>query len=221
MIKNVKVSAFDIMDNEVTNAQYQQCIGAGVCMPPTEWKYEKGGANQPAIGLNWFEAGEYCEWLGGRLPTEIEWEKAASGPDDKNNYFPWGNTWELARANLRQAGIGSIQSIAQYADSDVSYYGVKNLAGNVREWTASESMQLNEDLASLNTVLKLENNGDYFPVIVRGGAWSSEPSLGMSSIRGTDGTIENRDNRGFRCVCPPGKTCDSPWDWRWIWFGKY
>ncbi len=221
LMENVELSTFRIMDNEVTNAQYQQCIESGTCNPPAEWKYEKDGTNKPATGLNWFEAGEYCTWLEGRLPTETEWEKAAGGPNGQNNYFPWGNTWDENKANLEQSGIGSAQSIVEYAGSDISGYGIKNLAGNVREWTASESTSLDESLASLNTVLHLEDKTIYYPVIVRGGAWINERSTGMSSIRGTDGTIMSRETLGFRCVCPPGKTCDSPWDWRWIWFGKY
>ena len=220
-IENAKLSAFDIMDNEVTNAQYQQCIDTGKCTPPVEWKYEENGANKPATELNWFQANEYCTWLGGRLPTEFEWEKAASGPGDKNNYFPWGNTWDPTKANLKQSGVGEVQSIIQYANSDISVYGVKNLAGNVREWTASESIPLVANQALINVPLNLEDNGEYFPVIVRGGAWISEPSLGMSSIRGTDGTIKSRNTLGFRCVCPASQACNSPWNWRWVWFGKY
>jgi len=218
---NIELPVFEIMDNEVTNAQYQQCINVGNCVPPVEWKYEEGGANKPATGLNWFQAGKYCAWLEGRLPTEVEWEKAASGPNGENNYFPWGNAWDPTKANLKQSGVGEVQSIIQYANSDVSVYGVKNLAGNVREWTASESIPLDANQISMNVPLNLEDNGEYFPVIVRGGAWISEPSLGMSSIRGTDGTIKSRDTLGFRCVCPTNQTCNSPWNLIWMWFGKY
>lgn len=221
IIENVELPEFRILENEVTNAQYRQCSDFGACSAPAEWKYEEGGANQPATGLNWFQAGEYCTWLGGRLPTEIEWEKAASGPDGTNNYFPWGNIWGPDRANLKQFGIGSIQSITQYADSDISYYGVKNMAGNAREWTASEAGQLDATLASTNLVLELDNKDEYYPVTVRGGAWINEPSTGMSSARSTDGSIISRPTLGFRCVCPTGKTCASPWSWSWIWFGKY
>jgi len=221
MITKVELPKFSILENEVTNAQYQQCVDSGTCIPPVEWSYEEGGANLPATGLNWFETGEYCTWLGGRLPTEIEWEKSASGPGNTNNYFPWGNTWEPAKANLVQSGIGSIQSIARYAESDVSYYGVKNLAGNAREWTASESTQLDADMASMNVVLELANTNVYFPITVRGGAWINDPSTGMTSTRGTDGSIVSRPTLGFRCVCPNGQTCASPWTWSWIWLGKY
>jgi formylglycine-generating enzyme required for sulfatase activity len=67
---------------------------------------KKKSINNPATNLNWFQANTYCQWLGARLPTEGEWEKAARGPN--GNYFPWGNNWDPIKVNLEQYGIGTV-----------------------------------------------------------------------------------------------------------------
>lgn len=214
---NALLSEFSIMENEVTNAQYQQCVDANACLAPEDWLYEKTELNQPATNLNWFQAGAYCEWLGGRLPTESEWEKAARGA--KNYSFPWGNVWDPSKANLEQAGIGTVQRIVQYAASDISGYGIKNMAGNVREWTASEASPLALNQTFSNIVFTYANNSQDWPVIVRGGSWLNVRSEGMTPMRGTDSILSRRETLGFRCACPNGHVCRSPWTWKWIWFG--
>jgi formylglycine-generating enzyme required for sulfatase activity len=210
---------FDIMDNEVTNAQYQQCVDDSGCTAPKDWNYAKNNSNRPATNLNWFQAGAYCLWLGGRLPTEGEWEKAARGP--YNYSYPWGNNWDPLKSNLEHYGNGTVKSIAQYAGTDISGYLIKNMAGNVQEWTASEALPVAPDQTFSNNVLIREDNSVDWPVIVRGGSWILERSQGMAAKRGTDGVLDRRETLGFRCVCPKSQTCKSPWNWVWIWFGKY
>jgi formylglycine-generating enzyme required for sulfatase activity len=215
---------FDIMDNEVTNAQYQQCVDDDFCPDPVEWTYGTGEANKPAIRLNWYEATTYCKWLGGRLPTESEWEKAARGPN--HYYFPWGNVWEPAFANLGfQNGTENSRNIAQYAQTDSSGYEIKNLAGNVREWTASDCTiescnQISKDAVG-KLALEWEDAGKN-PVIVRGGSWVNTYSIGMTTMRWNDAVSSRKTDIGFRCACPNSGTCSWPWWTRWwIWFGKY
>jgi formylglycine-generating enzyme required for sulfatase activity len=209
---------FDILDNEVTNAQYRQCVDAGSCQPPSDWRYEAQDFNQPATNLNWFQAQAYCEWLGGRLPTEGEWEKAARGPE--NTTYPWGD-WDEKKANIEHSGITNVQHIVQDGITDISGYNVKNLAGNVREWTASAAFNVAVGQAFTNEVFPPPNDGGDFPMIVRGGSWINERSTGMASYRGGDGVLSRRVTLGFRCVCPEEQQpCDSPWNLAWKWFGK-
>ena len=212
---DASLGAFSILDNEVSKAQYQQCVDVGGCQAPEDWNYDKKNINNPATMLDWFQASAYCEWLGGRLPTEGEWEKAARGPD--GNYFPWGNEWDPSKSNLEHTGIGTVQSITQYAETDISYFGIKNMAGNVQEWTASDYSDVALGQTFANHVFELENTGENRPVIVRGGAWINARSIGMGSDREVDSMLSRRDEIGFRCVCLGGKTCDSPWDWWWVW----
>ncbi len=90
----------------------------------------------PVSGIPWQYANDYCTWLGFRLPTEMEWEKAARGPN--GNQFPWGNNWDIAKANTGddadwEEGIAPIGSYPH----NKSYYGAFDMAGNVWEWTSS------------------------------------------------------------------------------------
>jgi formylglycine-generating enzyme required for sulfatase activity len=218
-LTGARLPDFSIMENEVTNAQYRQCLNDGSCHVPEEWDYKQDDANKPATGLNWSEAMTYCRWLGGRLPTEGEWEKAARGRN--GNYFPWDNDWEDSRANLEHYGEGSVQSVKEYAGSDVSPYNIKNMAGNVREWTASVGLPYPEGKSFTNVVLTLEEADENRPVVLRGGHWENERSVGMASRRGLDSIHSRRTTTGFRCVCPADARCESPWTWWWIWFGDY
>jgi formylglycine-generating enzyme required for sulfatase activity len=213
---------FEIMDNEVTNAQYQQCVKADACTNPEAWSADKNPMNQPVTNLTWFQAEGYCSWLGGRLPKESEWEKAARGP--VGNYFPWGNNWDSYNANLESHDENKgVRDISQYVDKDNSIYQVKNMAGNVREWTASMSMPLPNNQQFSDNDSPIENSTGNIPVIIRGGAWDLVRSEGLAATRRKMGTLSSRAYLGFRCVCPNGKSCTSPWDdlW-WIWWsGKY
>ena len=210
---NAELSAFDIMKNEVTNAQYQQCIASGDCQPSENWTYEPEDINKPATVLSWVEATEYCKWLGGRLPPEGEWEKAARGPE--NTYFPWGNSWDELAANLENAGEKNVASIATFAESDLSGYGVSNIAGNVQEWTASESVPLvyGETFADIPP---LDSIDDVSRVIVRGGAWDRVRIEGLVSYRSRFTPFYVLPTTGFRCVCDDVGTCDDPWTQLWV-----
>ncbi len=211
---------FQIMDNEVTNAQYKQCVDAGECSPHAGWTFKPVDINKPATDLTWQEATLYCQWLDGRLPTEGEWEKAARGPD--KTYFPWGNEWIKGKANLKQEGIGSLQSIARHAKSDYNKYGVSNMAGNVQEWTASEQIFHAEGSEFADSEVQLNDIGNFDWIIIRGGAYDDTVAYGMGSQRGSWPPAVPDPTIGFRCVCPPEKkTCKSPWDWKWIWSHDY
>jgi len=213
---------FEIMDNEVTKAQYKHCIDEAICQD-SKWVYDVSDANKPVTNVSWIKAMTYCqEWLGGRLPMEGEWEKAARGPDD--TYFPWGNDWDASKANLEHHDDGSSEAITVYAETDTNKYKVKNMAGNVREWTASGGLCY--DLAYgetfHNNILKTDEIGQQdICAVVRGGSWKNPRNIGMASARLGISPSDQREEHGFRCVCPIVGTCRTPWGVPWVWFGDY
>ncbi len=132
----VPVQEFWIRRTEVTNAQYLQCCEAGACKPPQNTRYDKPQfANLPVTNVSWDEANDYSHWVGGRLPTEAEWEKACRGTDAR--IYPWGNQEPNDRLlNYALGGPRTWTAVGSYP-SGASPFGVLDLAGNVWEWTSS------------------------------------------------------------------------------------
>ncbi len=120
---------------EVTNSHYLLYVEATHSLPPTSWangRIPPGRENYPVTDVNWHEAQRYCQWIGKRLPTEAEWEKAARGPHGLE--YPWGNEYDKQRANMGDTGRGDLAPVGSFA-SGKSPYGIYDMAGNVWEWT--------------------------------------------------------------------------------------
>jgi iron(II)-dependent oxidoreductase len=130
----VYLDAFWIDKTEVTNAQYRQCVEAGACWELICWDDpDLNAPDQPAVCVTWEDAGDYAAWVGGRLPTEAEWEKACRGTDRR--FYPWGNSLpNCDRANHGDC-VGHSVAVGSYLGG-ASPYGVLNMAGNAAEWVA-------------------------------------------------------------------------------------
>ena len=120
---------------EITNAQYRLCVDGGACTEPRAWTNADLSGDQQPVLVFWEGAQAYCTWVGGRLPTEAEWEKAARGPDGRT--WPWGNEWQDGWANLSgpEDGYGPTAPVGSFPN-DVSPYGLLDVAGNAAEWVA-------------------------------------------------------------------------------------
>ncbi|HPL80999.1 MAG TPA: bifunctional serine/threonine-protein kinase/formylglycine-generating enzyme family protein, partial [Anaerolineaceae bacterium] len=131
--REVYLDAYWIDKYEVSNAQYKICVEAGECNEPqsTDRYNNSNYANHPVVNVDWHQASAYCEWAGGRLPTEAEWEKAARGPN--GNKYPWGN--DSPSCSLVNYGgcIDDTTVVGSYP-AGASYYGAMDMAGNVWEW---------------------------------------------------------------------------------------
>jgi formylglycine-generating enzyme required for sulfatase activity len=131
----VYLDAYQVSRYEITNAEYARCVQAGACGLPTNRTYYEDPeyANHPVVYVSWYDARDFCAWVGGRLPTEAEWEVAARGPEA--SIYPWGNDWDTSRLNSGEGGAGGTTEVGSYPDG-ASWCGAEDMAGNVWEWVA-------------------------------------------------------------------------------------
>jgi len=162
----------------------------------------------PVIHVNWYEATAYCRWAGRRLPTEAEWEIAASGEPATNGrtlkqhkrQFPWGDdSPTLAHANLNWGALGCVPVDALPAGD--SAFGCRQMIGNVWEWTANDF----EPYAGFVAGPYKEYSEPWFGnhKVLRGGCWATRSQLIHNSYRNFY-TPDRRDVwAGFRtCALP-------------------
>ncbi|MEP6904035.1 MAG: SUMF1/EgtB/PvdO family nonheme iron enzyme, partial [Actinomycetota bacterium] len=132
----VTLPAFYIDKTEVTNAQYKEFCTANGKQPPTDPFWEKGyfenRPNAPVLGVSFDDAKAFAAWAGKRLPTEQEWEKAASWDAAKQSKleFPWGASFGSGKAAF---GLNTTKDVGSFP-SGASPSGAMDMAGNVAEW---------------------------------------------------------------------------------------
>ncbi|MCS5622110.1 MAG: formylglycine-generating enzyme family protein, partial [Nitrospinaceae bacterium] len=177
----VILKEFSIMKFPVTNALYQQFDPQHQNRFP---KYSFDG-DQPVIGINYYEAVIFALWIGLRLPTEQEWEKAARGTDGKT--YPWGEPmgYEKGFANTCDFMACKTNPVLEL-DQGMSPYGCYDMAGNVWEWC----MQKN---ASMHSTQR----------IVRGGSWMNYLVHAKCGFRNSFDPSERHLAVGLRCVEAP------------------
>lgn len=133
--RQVDVPTFQIGRFEVTNAEYAKYVLATNAIAPYDWELSEPPADrmdQP-VCVPQVDAKQFARWMGCRLPTRAEWEKAARGTDGRK--YPWGNTFDSSLCNTIEAGVGDTVAVNSYPGGE-SPYGCLNMCGNVREWTA-------------------------------------------------------------------------------------
>lgn len=233
----VTLAAFWLDQTEVTVAMFRQFVedtghettaeqeGSGwVYTSAGEWQLTDGANwqhpfgpdsdaedNHPVVQVSWQDANAYCDWAGGRLPTEAEWEYAARGPDSL--IYPWGNEFDGAKLNYCDAtceldwkdesvddGYKLTAPVGSYP-AGASWVGALDLSGNVWEW-------VNDRYGSDYYTSSPENNppgpesGEYR--VLRGGGWGHY----VRGVRAAIRVVNDPDNRidfsGFRCVGSPG-----------------
>jgi formylglycine-generating enzyme required for sulfatase activity len=134
----VWLDGYWIMRTEVTNEQYKRCVDADECNEPDSVFWDNPqNANKPVVYVDWNQANAYAEFVGGRLPTEAEWEKACRGINGQ--MFPWGNAspWEPdnPRTDLVNFDMGRVDQPVDVGSYPPGVWGLYDMAGNVWEWT--------------------------------------------------------------------------------------
>jgi formylglycine-generating enzyme required for sulfatase activity len=203
-VRRMNLSAFYIDKYEVTNKRYKRFIDAtGYKVPWSQdpavaayawnWQarmYPEGKGDDPVVLVSWEDARAFCAWAGKAIPTEAQWEKAARGADGKP--YPWGNSWEAAKANTAESGVKQTAPSGSFK-ADVSEYGVNDLAGNVSEW-------VEEWFAPYpgNPMTSYEERNKYR--VLRGGSWDYSHSIANGYHRQYALPQSQMAAIGFRCV---------------------
>ena len=153
---------------------------------------ESGYAKHPVVGVTWYGAVEYANWVGKRLPTEAEWEIAAAGGTE-NVFYPTGKEIEKSQANFFSSDTTAVMSYA------ANGYGIYDMAGNVYEW-CHDWYGYNYYETSMQ-----EPDNPRGPIqgvyrVLRGGCWKSLKEDLRCSRRHRNNPGTTNGTYGFRCV---------------------
>jgi len=196
------VDAFYLDRYEVTVGRYANFLKAtGNVRPPEEWETVdlKTAADFPVVGVDWQDANGYCQWVGRRLPTDAEWERAARGTDERK--YPWGNeppTSERARFAQKYVNAVYKEGLARVGShvKGASPFGVQDMSGNAWEWVADWFSESFPQTDRRNP--KGPSSGT--SKVLRGGGWYDQAERLVVSKR-MHASPDQRDNSiGFRCA---------------------
>jgi formylglycine-generating enzyme required for sulfatase activity len=201
VVTNAMYARFlDVMGNQVEGrATWLDAAAERVLLFEVDgkWQPKIGFENFPAVEITWFGAQAYCKWVGRRLPTEAEWEKAARSGDGRT--YPWGEEIDCEKALVADCGGGL--SSADSKPAGASPYGVLGLSGNVWEWV-SDWYADEYYLGSPNWNPTGPDGG--VSRVIRGGAWEYDWKHARAANRRNNGPAVSMPDYGFRCVLDDG-----------------
>ncbi len=179
-IRKVYLDEYWIGKTEVTVAQFRKfCDASGYTYDWSKNKPKWGWLDDhPMVIVTWHEASAFCNWAGGGLPTEAQWEKAARGPNALK--FPWGNEWDGGKCQCSKTEAADAKRTAPVGSfpRGASPFGCLDMAGNVAEWCADwyENYDASKKRNPQGPL------GGYCRML-RGGSWPFNDSV---SFRSTD-----------------------------------
>jgi formylglycine-generating enzyme required for sulfatase activity len=194
----VKVKSFYLDVHEVSNAQYQAFLEDAGHRKPLYWDDTTFNKSYlPVTGVSWEDAAAYCDWAGKRLPTEAEWEIAARGALEGEEY-PWKGSAKKEHANYRFKETEPPQGMMPVGQYATNGYGLYDMAGNVWEWTADYySASIYADTSTWSNPAGPPKGA---AKVIRGGAWNyTEEFLGCG-WRNKAAPDLRVNYIGFRCA---------------------
>lgn len=194
-VHRVFLDGYWLDQTEVTNAMYARCVDAGQCNPGSE--NDNDSTNYPVTSVSWYDAIDYCKYVGRRLPTEAEWEKAARG---ENGYtYPWGNIDPQGYLLNYNGNDGIYNDVGSYP-AGASVYGALDMAGSVSEWVGSLYAPYPYDAGDGR-----EDLSSFEDRVMRGSSTMSINRDIPSALRGGEGGDPTLSNfiLGFRCASSP------------------
>ena len=220
LVYTMYIDAFYMDKYEVTNAQYKMFVDAN-----PEWQkgnisskyhdgnylkswngndYPSGKDNHPVVNVSWYGAMAYAKWVGKRLPTQAEWEKAARGGLVGQKY-PWGNSIDSSKANYSR-NVGDMTPVGSYPPNGYNLY---DITGNVWEWCLDEhdrdfylTPPRHNPIAGASSITDMIS--EFLDLdswrVLRGGSWIRF----ARDVEVSDGNYAppdfSDDDFGFRCV---------------------
>jgi formylglycine-generating enzyme required for sulfatase activity len=204
--RRVSVEAFFMDKYEVTAALYKKFLQAVSRKEPESWASASfpRDANRPVIGVDWQDADAYCRWAGKRLPTEMEWEKAARGTDGR--LYPWGNDPpDPKRANYQKRAYNAyaegLASVGSY-EAGKSPYGLYDMAGNVWEWVAD---WYDDEYYRNGPARNPPGPPSGEEKVIRGGSWDFQAQAMLAASRLWFAPTMRAPFIGFRCAQDVGR----------------
>jgi formylglycine-generating enzyme len=200
-VHRVWVDEFRLAACQVTNAEYARFLHATGNTPPPFWNDPNfSHPEQPVVAVSWFEASKYCEWLSAvtgqpfRLPTEAEWERAARGGAEQNEY-PWGNSAPESLPNYSARWRTGPEPVGT---AERNAYGLYDMGANVHEW-CSDWFSADYYGASLDRNPKGPATGTRRAS--RGGSWRHYTKVSRCAARSSIPPEFQYADYGFRVAC--------------------
>lgn len=198
----VFLEAYEISRHEITNAQYKKFVEDTRRPKPRGYEGEDtwsdetlNGDSQPVVGVTWFDAQAFAEWLGGSLPSEAQWERAARSTDARK--YPWGNS----APNPEQANFARRYNqptpVGQFPKG-ASVEGVEDLAGNIWEWCMDEFDATFYKRSPARNPIHLRRRDQLKDRVIRGGSWDYGLVFMRSALRFRFYPLNSTHNIGFR-----------------------
>ena len=148
-----------------------------------EWRHLREPHDRPVVGVSWYEADAFCRFHGGALPTEMQWEAAARGPDGLR--YPWGQDWLVGLVGNRGIGPRVCWQVGYWPNAQ-GPFGHHDLVANVWQWTSSAwPIKQAEEL-----------------LVVRGGSWASREEMCRTNMRNGYLPSGQWSHVGFRSAYP-------------------